>query len=218
MEGQPQWSRKRLARELCQQWQWGDGQGRLKDFAARSLLLKLAARGQVKLPPLQRQQRRPPRGAPTLESWEEPVAWEASLAEISPIRLERAEGALNRLQPIAQEVWAVGREWTRALLEKRLQAECLAVEMVSAQTGEELENTRWRSMGLDPVVGKGSLKVRHGDCAEEEAWVCPTRQAWGLKPYERKTPEWRARLAATATVAGSYAEAEKRATLGNAGQ
>lgn len=39
----PQWSRKRIARELCQRWAWVDGCGRLKDFAARSFLLKLEA-------------------------------------------------------------------------------------------------------------------------------------------------------------------------------
>jgi hypothetical protein len=119
---------------------------------------------------------------------------------------------LNRLQQIEQEVLAVGREWTRALLEKRLQEECLMVEMVSAKTGEELENTRWRSMGLDTVVGKVNLKVHHGH-GPEEGWVCPTRQAWDLKAYERKTPELRARLTYTATVVGSYAEAEKLATI-----
>ena len=46
------WSRKRLAREICQRWQWRTAQGRLKDFAARSLLLKLQTRGLVVLPPL----------------------------------------------------------------------------------------------------------------------------------------------------------------------
>lgn len=120
---------------------------------------------------------------------------------------------MNRLQQIEQEVLAAGREWTRAMLEKRLQEECLTIEMVSAKTGEELENTRWRPMGLDTVVGTVKLQARHGYCPEEEAWVCPTRQAWGLKPYERKTPELQARLAYTATVAGSYAEAEKLATI-----
>jgi hypothetical protein len=119
---------------------------------------------------------------------------------------------LNRLKQIEQEVLRAGREWMRAQLEKRLQEECLAVEMVSAKTGEELENTRWRSMGLDTVVGKVKLKVHQGYCPEE-GWVCPTRQAWGLKPYERKTPELQARLAYTATVVGSYAEAEKLATI-----
>lgn len=119
---------------------------------------------------------------------------------------------MNRLKQIEQEVLTAGREWMRAQLEKRLQEECLAVEMVSAKTGEELENTRWRSMGLDTVVGKVKLKVHQGYCPEE-GWVCPTRQAWGLKPYERKTPELQARLAYTATVVGSYAEAEKLATI-----
>jgi hypothetical protein len=89
IEGHRQWSRKRLARELCQRWQWVDGRGRLKDFAARSLLLKLEARGEVRLPPLRLYNRRPPRGAPSWESWEEPVAWEGSLREISPIGVER---------------------------------------------------------------------------------------------------------------------------------
>ena len=37
----PGWSRKRIARELCQRWEWQDARGRLKDFAARSFLLKL---------------------------------------------------------------------------------------------------------------------------------------------------------------------------------
>jgi len=47
-----EWSRKRIARELCQSWAWVGDRGRLKDFAARSLLLKLEARGQVRLPEL----------------------------------------------------------------------------------------------------------------------------------------------------------------------
>src|SRR5207247_2270866 len=37
----PQWSRKRLSRELCQQWDWRNARGRLKDFAARSFLENL---------------------------------------------------------------------------------------------------------------------------------------------------------------------------------
>ena len=54
----PTWSRKRLAKELCVQWDWRDGAGRLKDFAARSLLLKLESRGLVKLPALRVNYRR----------------------------------------------------------------------------------------------------------------------------------------------------------------
>jgi hypothetical protein len=57
MAAHPDWSRKRLADELCQWWQWRNAQGRLKDFAARSLLLKLQARGRITLPTLQENHR-----------------------------------------------------------------------------------------------------------------------------------------------------------------
>lgn len=55
----PQWSRKRLSRELCQEWDWRNGRGRIKDFAARALLEKLAARGWLVLPALQLQRSHP---------------------------------------------------------------------------------------------------------------------------------------------------------------
>jgi hypothetical protein len=47
----PHDSRKRLAHELCQLWHWHDDRGRLKDFAARSFLLKLATQDVVIVPP-----------------------------------------------------------------------------------------------------------------------------------------------------------------------
>ncbi len=47
----PQWSRQQLSIVLAEQWQWRNGAGRLKDMAARTLLLKLAARGLIELPP-----------------------------------------------------------------------------------------------------------------------------------------------------------------------
>jgi hypothetical protein len=83
-----QWSRKRLARQLCELWQWRDDRGRLKDFAARSLLLKLAAQGYVQLPPLQVHKRRAPRARPQWEGWQRPEEWGASLAQIRPVSVE----------------------------------------------------------------------------------------------------------------------------------
>jgi len=46
----PSWNRTRLSRELCSLWGWRNSAGRLKDMAARSLLLQLEARGQISLP------------------------------------------------------------------------------------------------------------------------------------------------------------------------
>ena len=119
---------------------------------------------------------------------------------------------MNGLRQIEQEVLALGREWTRKELQRRLQGLCDAMPMGCAQTGQALENTRWREMELDTVSGKVQLRARHGRKAQSKEWICPARVAWGLKPYERKTPELQARLAYTATVVGSYAEAETMAT------
>src|SRR5215472_7477754 len=88
IEAHPQWSRKRLARELCERWVWRDERGRLKDFAARSFLLKLEARGQLRLPPLQVQKRRAPRPAPRLADWQQPEPWAGNLGQIRPVKLE----------------------------------------------------------------------------------------------------------------------------------
>jgi hypothetical protein len=47
---QPHWSRWRLSRVLCEQWNWRNNAGEIKDMAARSLLLKLQDRGLITLP------------------------------------------------------------------------------------------------------------------------------------------------------------------------
>jgi hypothetical protein len=97
----PHWSRKQLARELCLQWQWLDGRGRLKDFAARSFLLKLEGQGQIRLPALQANKRRVRRGVDALAHWEEPPVLGAGLQETQPLRLELVRGGSAE-----QRAWA----------------------------------------------------------------------------------------------------------------
>ncbi len=46
----PSWNRSRLSRELCERWSWRNAQGRLKDMACRTFLLKLERMGQIQLP------------------------------------------------------------------------------------------------------------------------------------------------------------------------
>lgn len=46
------WSRFRLATELCKLWNWTTPAGQLKDFAARTFLRKLMERGLITLPPI----------------------------------------------------------------------------------------------------------------------------------------------------------------------
>jgi len=51
LQTHPDSNRMRLSRALCKAWNWRNGADRLKDMAARSLLLKLEACGQIQLPP-----------------------------------------------------------------------------------------------------------------------------------------------------------------------
>lgn len=46
----PDWGRSRLSEELCRLWNWRNARGRIKDMAARSLLLKLEGAGHIRLP------------------------------------------------------------------------------------------------------------------------------------------------------------------------
>jgi hypothetical protein len=81
----PQWSRKRLSRELCQEWDWRNGRGQMKDFAARAFLEKLDARGLLVLPALQLQRShpRPKPDATKLVNWPtDPIA--EPLRELGP--------------------------------------------------------------------------------------------------------------------------------------
>lgn len=51
IEENPSWHRKRLSIELCQRWNWRTANGRLKDMACRTFLLKLEQLGHLTLPP-----------------------------------------------------------------------------------------------------------------------------------------------------------------------
>lgn len=98
----PHWSRKRLARELCALWRWEDDRGRLKDFAARSFLLKLAARALIELPALQINRRRlapAARPVPEVPCSREPLC--AALGQLRPVRLEPAPAGSAQARRVA---------------------------------------------------------------------------------------------------------------------
>ncbi len=45
-----QWSRRRISEHLAELWEWRSASGQIRDMAARTLLLKLEARGWITLP------------------------------------------------------------------------------------------------------------------------------------------------------------------------
>ncbi|MEI7936243.1 MAG: hypothetical protein WCK27_06090 [Verrucomicrobiota bacterium] len=85
----PDWHRTALSRHLCELWNWRNGAGRLKDMAARTLLLKLQARGMIKLPPPQTRTSRPCAQAPPVfePKWlpAPPTSIDERLAALQPV-------------------------------------------------------------------------------------------------------------------------------------
>ena len=89
------WGRTRLSEELCCLWDWRNGQGRIKDMAARTLLLKLERSGHIELP----ERRRPSSNG--LRNRHVPLVDHAT----APIC-----GALRDLRPLAVSVVEAGSE------------------------------------------------------------------------------------------------------------
>lgn len=86
--GNPNWSRRLLSQALCAEWDWRNASGQPKDMAARSLLVKLHARGLIELPP----RRQTPSNRMTCRSlprqnWDTtPVS--GTLCDLGPLKVE----------------------------------------------------------------------------------------------------------------------------------
>ena len=85
------WSRHRIALELCRLWDWRTAKGQLKNFSARNLLLKLEERGLITLPPVKVSMRR--------------LTWESTFQEPLdlPDPVSVAE-SLSELRPFIKEI------------------------------------------------------------------------------------------------------------------
>jgi hypothetical protein len=88
----PDWHRTAISLYLCEVWNWRNEAGRPKDMAARTLLLKLQARGLIDLPPPQRRTRRPCAQPPPL--------FQPELASLAPAPIDEP---LGLLQPLSLE-------------------------------------------------------------------------------------------------------------------
>jgi hypothetical protein len=82
----PTWGRSRLSVELCHHWDWRNALGRIKDMAARTLLLKLERADIITLPPRQRTSKNALRN----HRIPDPVASEpicSTLRDLQPLRI-----------------------------------------------------------------------------------------------------------------------------------
>lgn len=88
LDDHPSWHRTRLSRELCRLWGWHNELGQLKDMACRTLLLKLEARGQIRLPARQSVSANGSRNRHPVAAPHDATALVARLEDLRPLRVE----------------------------------------------------------------------------------------------------------------------------------
>jgi hypothetical protein len=159
----PAWGRTRISEELCRRWEWRNAQGRPKDMAARTLLLKLERGGHIRLPPRQRPSSNALRnhGVPIVE------------ATSAPLR-----GALRDLQPLAVSLATPGSE------DLRLFNGLLAGYHYLGHRNTVGENLRYL---VRDRQGRAVACVLFGSAA----WKCADRDAflgWDRAARERNLP------------------------------
>ena len=98
MDEHREWGRTRLSEELCYCWNWRNAKGRIKDMAARTLLLKLERRGLIELPPRQRpsSNHRRNRAIPPAAPPGGPI--HGSLGDLRPLRASLVEPGSDDLR------------------------------------------------------------------------------------------------------------------------
>jgi hypothetical protein len=157
LDTHPEWSRWRLSQEVCRLWDWRNGAGQWKDMAARTFLLKLAARGWVQLPPRRTLSPNRHRLAPDpARVWDQrPVVGE--LSDVRPLQLEEVSGQRE------------GRAQVRAALAR------FHYLGWRAPVGENLQYTvRAASGRLLAVLVWGAAAWK---CAARDRWLGWTREA-----------------------------------------
>jgi len=88
LQAHPDSNRTRLSRELCAAWNWRNGAGKLKDMACRSLLLKLEAQGDIRLPPRRTASVNGLRNRQALDFEHDRSSIEGPLSLVQPLRVQ----------------------------------------------------------------------------------------------------------------------------------
>ncbi|MBN1570689.1 MAG: DUF4338 domain-containing protein [Acidobacteria bacterium] len=97
----PGWSRRRLSEVIAQEWDWRNGSGRLKDMAARTLLLKLEFRGLIQLPPRRRKpSNRMAEGRVSRQDWDM-ASVTGTLRQLGPLTIREISGNAAERQRMA---------------------------------------------------------------------------------------------------------------------
>jgi hypothetical protein len=166
IEQNPQASRRWLAVELCRKWDWRDERGRLKDFAARSFLMKLEERQLLTLPRVRAQYR-------------------VERSELKPVREEAIPviSALAALQPIELAVVEHGSAEARRWASYLTHDHYLGLRVV----GENLGYLARDRLGRDLAVLLFGAAAWRCAAREQHLGWSPQQRAQGLAQVANNT-------------------------------
>ncbi len=97
----PDWSRRRLSEVLAVEWGWRNAAGRLKDMAARSLLVKLDQRGRIQLPPRRWAATNRMRVRVIARRRWDTTPLQVTLAELGPLEIREVSGEAEGRETLA---------------------------------------------------------------------------------------------------------------------
>lgn len=159
----PEWSRWRISRALCGEWNWRNQAGQWKDMAARTLLVKLEERGLLTLPVRRRSPAQRMRAARIMPRLWKQTPMTGLLAELGPLRVEE----------VSQD--RGGREELAAALEQ--------FHYLGSGGGTVGENLQYR-------VSQGD-RLLAGLWFGSAAWKCADRDRFlGWTPAQREANLW----------------------------
>jgi hypothetical protein len=213
----PDWSRWRLSRALCAQWDWRNQIGQFKDMAARSLLLKLEERGLVALPARRRVAANRMKGG-----WIARLSWdqrplECAWNKLGRLCVEEVSGEKTERQQVAAALaqfhylgygGAVGENMQYAVRDG--QGRLLACVVFGAAAWKCQARDRW--IGWDPVQRQRGLpKIANNSRFLILPWVkVPGLAGWTLsRVLRRLSGDWQNKYGHGLVLAETFVERER---------
>jgi len=119
--------------------------------------------------------------------------------------------AKDGLMELERQAAEEGRQYGREKLRHRLQAIADDQGLVCPDSGEHLQNARFRNLPLITTLGTVNIRAYYGYDRLARKWTFAVRDLWGLAPRQEISPHLEQQISFTAVECGSYQKAQAMA-------
>lgn len=213
----PGWSRWRLSQVLAAEWKWRNAAGRLKDMAARSLLVKLDQRGWIQLPPRRRAPTNRMRARVIAPRVWDATPLEATLTEPGPLEVSEVSGDREGREILAAALAGFHYSGYRSSVGENAQY------LVRQETGRVLAgvvfgSAAWKCRDRDRFIGwnaeareQNLLQITNNTRFLLLPWVrVPHLGSWILgRVLRRLSSDWQAKYGHAILLVETFVERER---------